>query len=114
MCRGLIIPNIKRNMNRYINNLSTATTHTHAHKFAEQYSLQGGRKRGQKVTGLSTLPVDRDASRFRGNRAPATVQGSWGLEEVAERQVMAVIAAGPGVSQEATLITLFHGTLSSA
>lgn len=64
--------------------------------------IQGGKQKkgGQKVTGLSTLPVDRDAPGLRGGRraAAAVGQGRGGLEEVAERQVMTVIAAGPGVS----------------
>lgn len=67
----------------------------------------------RKITGLSSLPVDRDAPRLRGNHASATVQGSRGLEEVAEQQVMAVIAAGPGVSKDATFVALLDGTLSS-
>lgn len=64
-------------------------------------AIQGGtEKGGQKVTGLSTLPVDRDVpGLLESRRAAAAVgQGRGGLEKVAERQVMAIIAAGPGVS----------------
>ena len=46
-----------------------------------------GEEEGQKVTGLSILPVDCDVPGLWGSRcAAATVgQGSGGLEKVAER-----------------------------
>lgn len=86
--------------------------HDRAKKLDTYCFVVGKQKGGQKVTGLSTLPVDRDAPGLRGDGRAAAALG-WGerggLEEVAERQVMAVIAAGPGVSAAALVPALLRG-----
>lgn len=69
----------------------------------------GAEKGGQEITGLSILPVDRDVPGLWGSHHAATAvsQGRRGLEEIAERQVMAVIAVGPGASS-ALVAALLH------